>query len=550
MLNLGDPVFLKADPSRKGVVVGILGDALRRYQVFHGPGEIAEYRDTQLSPDTPILSRHDSLLTALLAEQWIPVDEFRARLTAQQIAHPLTQSLYALHEFGVAVRFANSPDLDPIDPDDRVIVTLSFTLARRESTLLGIRVKGGLQAKRQSGGWCGQAPDGYRNVEERTSIEAKKQMGRFTRRIEINPERAKLWTEAWALLLEDRHSLEDIAEILHSRGYLRMRGGPFVTVLKSGIRRPNISTLSNTFRNWAYAGWVVSKANNIPPKTIRGTWEPIISTHDFERGLAILDRRTENRSYNRRQDYLLTGLVFHRDSQSRQTRLTGSTSNAGRAKGGTPYYRVAGAGGVSFLCSDIDARVREQLNRIEVDPTLVPLIRASYTSELAERMHYVHPDEKTQLRGALNEIDVEEVRLARMMAAGKISEATWDELWREWQDRREQITCTLEALEMQMTFHIDNLESALQIIAIVGKLYNGLQRKDQKELLRQLADRVVVNDDASVMLVLRSPFAYLSELSDEVGETRAQQQKRGKTKSGERKLTTSAGPCSTPLHLC
>ena len=38
-----------------------------------------------------------------------------------------------LHEFGVSVRFANQPDLDPMDPDDRVIVTLSFTLARRES---------------------------------------------------------------------------------------------------------------------------------------------------------------------------------------------------------------------------------------------------------------------------------------------------------------------------------------------------------------------------------------------------------------------------------
>lgn len=37
-----------------------------------------------------------------------------------------------LDEFGVSVRFANHPDLDPMDPDDRVIVALSFTLARRE----------------------------------------------------------------------------------------------------------------------------------------------------------------------------------------------------------------------------------------------------------------------------------------------------------------------------------------------------------------------------------------------------------------------------------
>ena len=92
----------------------------------------------------------------------------------------------------VAVRFANSPDLDPMNHDDRILVALSFTLARRESALLGIRVRGGLEAKRQSGGWCGQAPDGYCNVEERTTGETKKQLGRFTRKIEINPKRAEV----------------------------------------------------------------------------------------------------------------------------------------------------------------------------------------------------------------------------------------------------------------------------------------------------------------------------------------------------------------------
>ena len=44
---------------------------------------------------------------------------------------------------------SNSSDLEPMAPDDRVLVTLSFTLARRESALLGIRVRGALRAKRQ-----------------------------------------------------------------------------------------------------------------------------------------------------------------------------------------------------------------------------------------------------------------------------------------------------------------------------------------------------------------------------------------------------------------
>ncbi|MBE2269375.1 MAG: recombinase family protein, partial [Anaerolinea sp.] len=75
-----------------------------------------------------------------------------------------TEALRAIDElqsFGIAVRFANAPDLDPIDPDGRVLVALTFTLARRESALMGIRVKGGLKAKRQSGGYAGRAPDGY-----------------------------------------------------------------------------------------------------------------------------------------------------------------------------------------------------------------------------------------------------------------------------------------------------------------------------------------------------------------------------------------------------
>ena len=74
----------------------------------------------------------------------------------------------ALHELGVAVRFADYPDLDPIDPDDRILVSLSFTLARRESIKLGQRVTGGLHAKLRSGGFVGKAPDGYINCEEKS----------------------------------------------------------------------------------------------------------------------------------------------------------------------------------------------------------------------------------------------------------------------------------------------------------------------------------------------------------------------------------------------
>ena len=37
-----------------------------------------------------------------------------------------------LHELGIAIRFADYPDLDPIDADDHLMITISFTLARRK----------------------------------------------------------------------------------------------------------------------------------------------------------------------------------------------------------------------------------------------------------------------------------------------------------------------------------------------------------------------------------------------------------------------------------
>lgn len=201
-----------------------------------------------------------------------------------------------LHEFGIAVRFANAPDLDPMAPDDRVLVMLTFALARRESALMGLRVKGGLKAKRESGGYAGRAPDGYLNVRGQTELDKRSDMGRISHWIEPDPERAHIWRDAWALLLTGCLSLNEIAEALHAQGYCLRTGKPFVWVGQKGGRRPAIGPLMRAFTDWTYAGWVVSEDDGIAPKTIRGTWEPLVSTDDFEAGLAILERLTIDRS--------------------------------------------------------------------------------------------------------------------------------------------------------------------------------------------------------------------------------------------------------------
>ena len=140
---------------------------------------------------------------------------FVAVENAERFGRNDTEALRAIDELddlGIGVRFADYPDLDPIDPDDRILVNLSFTLARRESLKLGQRVTGGLRAKRSAGGFLGRAPDGYINVEAKTPAELKRENGKYTRWIEPDPDRFNIWREAWDLLLENKHTLEAICE--------------------------------------------------------------------------------------------------------------------------------------------------------------------------------------------------------------------------------------------------------------------------------------------------------------------------------------------------
>lgn len=85
----GQTVRLIADPERQGVVVEHLPTVVGtvRYRVFHSATEIKEYDEPQLE------------LLAVNQPNKIVLDanEFLARLTASRLAHPLTDTLYALH---------------------------------------------------------------------------------------------------------------------------------------------------------------------------------------------------------------------------------------------------------------------------------------------------------------------------------------------------------------------------------------------------------------------------------------------------------------------
>jgi hypothetical protein len=113
-------------------------------------------------------------------------------------------------------------------------------------------------------------------------------------------------------------------------------------VKENGQRVPYIQQLSRAFHNWFYAGWVV--VNNdwaqIPPKTIRGEWELIASTEEFEKGLAILAKRNNKPEPKKKYFYLLQGLVYLEYPDGKVRKLTCGTPNRKRKSGGVSYYCI------------------------------------------------------------------------------------------------------------------------------------------------------------------------------------------------------------------
>jgi hypothetical protein len=98
------------------------------------------------------------------------------------------------------------------------------------------------------------------------------------------------------------------------------------------------------------------------------------------------------------------------------------------------------------------------------------------------------------------------------------------------------------------TYH--NLDVALEIIAKIRLLYNSLQRSDQKALLRQVVEQVIVNNEKKIRLELMSPFAYLQDLTSEIRNMNPYEGEKSEIKTSEECSTYFQEQYSNWLHVC
>jgi hypothetical protein len=345
------------------------------------------------------------------------------------------------------------------------------------------------------------------------------------------------------LLLGDQLTLEDICEKLYERGYRLRDGKPFVQVDEDGQRIPYIQQLSRAFHNWFYAGWVV--ANNdwakIPPKTVRGEWEPIVSTEEFERGLSILARRVHLPMPQKKRFYLLQGLVYVEYADDALRKLTCGTPNAQRPSGGVAYYCIPSSD-QNFLCRTVDNQIPDHLRAVQVDPVLLPQIRQAYLSDVG-RYSVNHDRELQDLKAALKRLEERELNLWRAFTEHGMRPQIYEKLSREIKDERQRIENTMSALQQDSREYVANLDAALAIIAEIADRYLLHTPERQRDILKQMVSRVVINPEGRIVRIeLKPPFNYLDGLHHS-GEGNP----RGKNPKSQNKRTSVSDTGS--LHL-
>jgi DNA invertase Pin-like site-specific DNA recombinase len=343
----------------------------------------AEYADTETG-----LNPHRTNYQKMLHDARLGKFSHIVAENTERFGRNDTESLRAMDEMatlGVQVRFADYPDLDPMDSDERIVIVLTAALARRESDKISERTIGGLQTSARTGGYIGRAPDGYINREKTVSVHQSDNQGRRVTWIEPDPKQAQVWREAWQLLLENRYTLREICEILHQRGHTFKTGRPFVKSAPKGKRTHATNDLSRIFRNPVYAGWV-NNLEYVKPMTVDGNWEAIIDRQDFLRGLEILECRSRKRHTKRKHFYLLLRIAYVQ-TEGHITRLSGSTPNVNRTTKGNPYYCLPSSN-INIPCTIVDNNVRQLLATLNIEKALQAQLRSIFREEIRQTLAY------------------------------------------------------------------------------------------------------------------------------------------------------------------
>jgi len=466
-----------------------------------------EYTDL-LSGTNPNRKDYQQLLADAEVGKFSHIGLYRADRFGRNTVEGL-QAATKLIGLGVKIRVASMPSLRPEEPDGFFMFLIQMGMAQREVDVLAQRTADGMEAKLRAGGWPNKAPEGYLNKERLVSS------NKYDRWVEPDPESIQALKEAWDMLLTDRYTLYEICDELARRGYTRSAGRPWSwNDPKTGRRLRASNRLHEIFHKPFYAGWVVSDRFNIKIGDVKGQWEPIVNTEQFERGLVILKKNDYNKSRAKRKNYLLRNLLWVQVG-TEQYKMFGSTPS-GRSQSYSYYITHNLIDGQKFRIpvKGVDEQIPNWLNGVAVNQENIPGIRGIYQSQIKQFTYEDKAEVLQQLHRKLSSLKEEEARLGRLLISGKISEDAYDQLRLEWHEKNLNTQLKIQELKFDASRYLDDLEVALVLMANLPTLFQRLEIKQKTLLLQIIAKRIIINRQGEIISCeLHSPFSYLTALA-------------------------------------
>lgn len=341
---------------------------------------IRVYRDMQTGT-TPNRADYQQLLADAEAGSFSNLGLYRADRFGRNTVEGL-QAATRLIGFGIKIRVAHMPSLRPEEPDGFFMFLIQMGLAQREVDVLRQRTADGMEAKLRAGGWAQKAPDGYVNKERLVSS------NKYDRWVEIDSDFSPTLRYAWDLLLTGRYTLNEICEELANRGYTRRTGRPWAwNDPKTNQRMYADNRLHSIFHNPFYAGWIVSERFGIKMGEVRGKWDPIITTEEYDKGIALLHQHDDKKSRVKTHHYLLRGVLWL-DENGKRFKMFGSTPS-GCLKSYSYYitHIEINSKKIHLPWQIVDNQIPEWLEDITIDPAKIPTIRQVYHSEIKRITH-------------------------------------------------------------------------------------------------------------------------------------------------------------------
>ena len=269
---------------------------------------------------------------------------------------------------------------------------------------------------------------------------------------------------------------------------------------KSGNRIPK-TTWSNIFHHRFYLGETWLKKGDIP---VKGSHEPLIDEYTFVQVQQIMADHDKHRQRVQRHKYLLKGLIYSVDADSKCWAETHPRKKAS-------YYRSRGevnGASIYYNTKDLEGQLPDIIKSVTIDEKTKQALRkelerwfdseASGDGELA----------RTEAR--MVKLQRVEKNLQRLAIEEEISFDDFKEHRSQIEAEKARLKNTVESIKQRQHLVKADFEIALQLANELDFLFDKGNFDERRLLCETVFKRIYVNDGRIDNVELNSPFSLIA----------------------------------------